>query len=200
MARYFVSPFGALIHPWLTKADTKFNSDGLFHSELHVEGDPAEALKQRITESAQAAFDEEVAKMKPAEAKKWSLYVPFEDLEDEETGESTGTTKFDFKQNAKIKDRETGELKPVSIELRDSKDKPVVGVVVYSGSIGRIMYSIRKIVMTSSKQIGVRLDFSKVQIKELKTGGGGFGAIDDGYVGEGSPGGSQSEEDDGGEY
>ena len=200
MARFHVSPFGALLHPWLTKADTKFNADGLFHSGLLVEGEDAENLKKRITEAAQAAFNEETAKMKPAEAKKWSLYVPFEDLEDDDTGEPTGTTKFDFKQNAKIKDRETGEMKSVKIEIRDSKDKPVTGVVVYGGSIGRIMFSMRKIVMTSSKEIGVRLDFSKVQIKELKTGGGGFGAIDDGYVGEGASGSNEPEDDDGGEY
>jgi hypothetical protein len=181
MARLHVSPFGPLIHPWLTKADTKFNADGLFHTELHADGTDAESLKKRVTEAAQAAFDEETAKMKPGEAKKWSLYVPFEDLTDDETGEPNGTTKFDFKQN-------------------DSQDKPVTGVVIYSGSIGRIMFSMRKIVMTSSKQIGVRLDFSKVQIKELKTGGGGFGAIDDGYVGGGSQSNSEPEEDAGGEY
>lgn len=200
MARFHVSAFGPLIHPWLTKADTKYNADGLFHTELHPEGDEAEAMKKRITEAAQAAFDEETSKMKPGEAKKWSLYVPFEDITDDETGEPTGATKFDFKQNAKIKDRDTGELKPVKIEIRDSQDKPVTGVVIYSGSIGRIMYSMRKIVMTSSKQIGVRLDFSKVQIKELKTGGGGFGAIDDGYVGNDSQSNSEPEDDQGGEY
>lgn len=201
MARYYVSPIGPMIHPWLGKADTKFNADGLFHVDLELDGSDAEDLKARIKEAAQAALDEELAKMKPGEAKKWSLYVPYEAEVDDDTGEETGSTIFNFKQNAKIKDKKTGELKDVKIELRDSQDN-VITAAVYSGSEGRIMFSMRKIIMSSDKKVGVRLDFAKVQITKLVNGGaGGFGAVEGGYVSQGTSSQEpEDQEDDGGEY
>ncbi|MNW14641.1 hypothetical protein D3C71_2129200 [compost metagenome] len=62
----------------------------------------------------------------------------------------------------------------------------------------------RKIIMSSDKKVGVRLDFAKVQITKLVNGGGGgFGAVEGGYVSEGTAsqaGPDESGEDEGGEY
>jgi len=186
MAQYHIGPVGPFTHPWINKADTKFNADGLYTVDQSVTGKPAESLAAKIEGAAQAALNDHTADMKPSEAKKWSLYVPFERVEDDESGEPTGEVIFNFKQNAKIKLRD-GSTKDVKIELRDAKDK-VIDAQVFSGSEGRVLFSMRPIVMTSSKQVGVRLDFAKVQVTKLQQGGGasrGFGEYEGGYVAEG---------------
>lgn len=206
MASYHISPIGELRHPWLNRPDTKFNADGLYHTDHIVSGKTAEDLSAKIEQAAQAALAEHVQEMKPGEAKKWSLYIPFERLEDDE-GSPTGKIAFTYKQNAKIKSKkEPSGFKEVKIELRDSKDN-VIDVNVWDGSEGRIMFTMRPIVMVSSKQAGVRLDFAKVQITKLVQGSGGgrgFGEVEDGYVSEGqeqSFGQSdQGGDDEGGDY
>ena len=177
----FPSPIGTFVHPWITKADTKFNADGLFHSDLDVSAEAASNTMEAIRGAAEAALAEHTDKMSPAQAKKWSVYLPFEELEDEETGEPTGTVRFQFKQNAKIKTRD-GNVKQVSIEVRDGADK-VVSIPVFNGDKGRIMFSMRPIVIAQSMKAGVRLDFYKVQVTEKGSGSSqGFGAVDGAYV------------------
>lgn len=209
MATYHISPLGPFIHPWLNKPDTKYNEDGLFHVDQRLSGDAGEKLAAKIEAAATAALQEHTQEMKPGEAKKWKLYVPFEREEDDETGEPTGDIIFNFKQNAKIKSKkEPSGFKDVKIELRDSKDN-VIDVAVWDGSEGRIMFSMRPIVMVSSKEVGVRLDFAKVQVVKLKQGSGGggrgFGEVEDGFVADegsqsfgGAPEGG--DEDQGGDY
>lgn len=176
---YHISPRLRFEHPWLNRPDTKFNEDGLFHVKGIGAGDQVEKMKAVIQAAAEAALAEHVQEMKPMEAKKWGLYVPMEEVEDD-NGVATGETKFDFKQNAKITLRDK-TTKDIAIELRDAKDN-IVDVPIFGGTEGRIMYTLRPIVMTSSKQVGVRLDFFKVQVIKLaerKGGGAGFGAVDD---------------------
>ena len=188
MASFHISPIGVLNHPWINKPDTKFNADGLFHTEHGVKGKPGEDLAAKIEQAAKAALAEHVQEMKPAEAKKWDLYLPFEREEDDD-GNPTGTIMFSYKQNAKIKSaKEPSGFKDVTIEVRDSKDN-VIDVAIWDGSEGRIMFSMRPIVMVSTRKVGVRLDFAKVQITKLVQGGGssrGFGAVEDGYVADDS--------------
>lgn len=178
---FFVSPFGEFINPWFTKADTKFNADGLFHSELKIPTAGTESFVSRVEAAAGEALAKHVEKMTPGEAKKWKLYSPIKPEEDTE-GNPTGNLLVDFKQNAKI-NLKSGEVKDVKIELRDSKDNIFNGSI-WSGSLGRIMFTMRPIVMTSTKQVGVRLDFFKVQVTKLVKGGSGagFGAVDGGFV------------------
>ncbi|CAH0338385.1 hypothetical protein [Rhizobium sp. CECT 9324] len=206
MAKYHISPVGPLIHPWLNKPDTKFNSDGLFHTDQRLSGDAAEKLAAKIEAACVAALQEHTQEMKPGEAKKWKLYVPFERIEDDETGEPTGDVVFSYKQNAKIPSKkETSGFKDVKIELRDSKDN-VIDVSVWNGSEGRVMFSMRPIVMVSSKEVGVRLDFAKVQITKLASGSGGggrgFGEVEDGFVADGEDQGfgQSADEEQGGDY
>lgn len=209
MAKYHISPLGPFIHPWLNKPDTKFNSDGLFHTDQRLKGDVAEKLAAKIEAASLAALQEHTQEMKPGEAKKWKLYVPFEREEDDD-GNPTGDIIFSYKQNAKIPSKkEPSGYKDVKIELRDSKDN-VIDVAVWNGSEGRVMFSMRPIVMVSSKEVGVRLDFAKVQITKLASGSGGggrgFGEVEDGFVaddedqGFGDAGTQGSDEDQGGEY
>jgi len=186
MAHFDISPVLTLDHCWINKADTKYNAQGLFKTEGIGSGPLVEAMKDNIKAASMAALANETAEMKPAEAKKWSLYVPFEEVEDDD-GNPTGDTRFTFKQNQVIKTKD-GKEKTITIEVRDSADNVVDGVNVFSGTKARIMFSMRPIKMVSTKEVGVRLDFAKVQIVELSKGSGGsmgFGAVDGGFVSSG---------------
>lgn len=212
MTDFHFSPLGTFIHPWFNKADTKFNADGLYHTDLDASGPEAEAVAARIEAASLAYLSEYTQEMTPKDAKKWEVLLPFERLEDD-NGEPTGVIRFTFKQNAKIrvKDKKTGEMvtKDISIELRDSKNE-IINVQVWSGSEGRTLFSMRGIAVASSKKAGVRLDLAKAQITKLaaSTGGGskGFGVVEDGYVGDeagdfgSKPQGDDQVEDQGGDY
>ncbi|KAB2662760.1 hypothetical protein F9K91_21225 [Brucella tritici] len=189
MAAFLFSPVGPFRHPWFNTPDTKFNADGLYHADQILSGKAAEAQARKIEEAAQAALAEYTQEMKPGEAKKWKIYLPFERLEDDETGEPTGEILFTYKQNAKIKTKK-GEIKDITIGIFDSQDNQM-DTPIWNGSEGRVAFTMRPITMVSSKQVGVRLDFAKVQITKLKSGGssgGGFGeTIEGGYVVDDEP-------------
>lgn len=208
MAHFLVSPIGTLVHPWLNAPDTKFNADGLYHTDLDISGPEAEALATKIEAACTAHLQEYVQEMKPGEAKKWTVVLPFERLEDD-NGEPTGVIRLTLKQNAKIKSAKApGGVKEVKIELRDSKDN-VIDVPVWSGSEGRVMFTMRGIEVASTKKAGVRLDLAKVQITKLQKGSGGsrgFGAVEGGYeadasdVGFGSRPQDNAPDETGGDY
>lgn len=200
---YRPSPIGIARYPWLNKPDVKFNADGLFKVELVLSGEEAQAFKALIDKAAEEAHAEYTAEMTAGDRKKWSLYTLYE-VEEDEAGNPTGDIHFHFKQNAVIKLRD-GETKPISIGLYDSRDEPTTAQV-YGGSTIRVLYKTRLIPMTASKQVGVRLDFLKVQVIKLATrdsGQGGFGSVDGGYVDEGDappPSGAGRAPSDSGDY
>lgn len=182
-SRYMISPVGEFEHPWVNKADTKFNADGLFHTKHNVPVQMAQPVMDKIEAAAKAFLAEHTDSMSPGEAKKWGLQLPFEEVLDEETGEPTGDIQFTYKQNAKIKTKDGG-VKHVNIEVRDGEDK-IVTTSVWSGDKGRVMFTMRGIVISSTKKAGIRLDFAKVQITEKGRSGmsdAGFGAVEGGYV------------------
>lgn len=182
---YRLSPFGEAIHPWLNKADTKYNADGLYHTGLKLSGAPAQKFAEEIREASDRYFAELTETMAPAERKKWSVYYPFEELEND-AGDKTGEIVFDFKQNVKIK-LKSGEVKEISLRLQDGAGKDTKKAI-FGGSTIRTMYAPRDVKMTSSKEAGVRLDFCGVQVTKLSEGrssGGGFGAVEGAWTDEG---------------
>jgi hypothetical protein len=181
---YRLSPFGEAVHPWLNKADTKYNADGLFHTGLKLSGPAAQKFAEEIREASDRYFAELTESMTPGERKKWSVYYPFEEQEDDE-GNKTGVIVFDFKQNAKIK-LKSGEVKEISLRLQDGAGKDTKKAI-FGGSTIRTMYAPRDVKMTSSKEAGVRLDFCGVQVTKLAEGrsGGGFGAVEGAWTDEG---------------
>lgn len=205
-SHYKVSPPGEGLHVWVNKPDTKFQADGLYHFKLGVTGDAAQSFKEEIASLADAAFeaatkgkDPETGKprMTPAEAKKWSVYYPFEEEEDED-GNPTGRVWFIFKQNAIIYLKD-GTKKKFAPGVRDAADNAIKDTI-YGGDTIRACWKERVTRMPSSKQIGVRLDFAFVQLlkKGQRSGGGGslgdfkFGAVEGGYVSQ--DGGSEDNE------
>lgn len=187
-SKYYDSPFGIADHPHINKPDTKFNPDNpVFKLGLDVAGEEAEKLASKIDAEAQAAFNAffeegEGKSLTPAERKKFSVYLPYERLEDDE-GNPTGVIRFHFKQNQKLRLRD-GTTKLIQIGLYDAAGNEMDKLVRH-GSEVRLRFSIRPIPMKSLKQVGSRLDFAMVQVRKLAEGGPrGFGAVD-GYVDDG---------------
>lgn len=200
---YYTSPFGLGIYCHLNNPDSKFAPDNpTFKTKLKLDGDVAQSLKAKIDAAVDAAFADFFENGKGAEVpakdrKKWTAYYPYE-VEEDDNGNPTGSILFDFKQNAKIRLKD-GTVKDIQMPIYDSQDNPV-HKLVRTGSIIRVAYSMRTIVLTSLKQVGIRLDFAKVQVKKLAEGGsqGGFGAVEDGYVEDHEGGGFGSGEEAGG--
>ncbi len=180
-SQYKVSPIGTFVHPWVTKPDTKYNADGLYHTGLRVEGPEAEAFKEEVKALSDAFHEEHTKEMKKGERDKWSVYYPFEEEVDDD-GAPTGAVIFQFKQNAIIKLRD-GAKKSVKIGVRNANDQ-ATKENIFGGDKGRVMWSSRGIPISSAKQAGVRLDFAMVQLvaKGERTGGGGFGKVEGGFV------------------
>lgn len=188
-----VTPIGSFRHAWFNRPDTKYKEEGLYHGDLILSGQPAEDLAEKIEAHAKAYFAEKTSKMGKGEAAKWELLLPFERETDDETGEPTGNIIFSFKQNAKIK--VNGETKEVKISLRDAKNQEF-NAPIYSGSEGRVKFSMRGIELAGNKKAGTRLDFGSVQITKLQQGGGGFDEVEGGFTsgGDQSGGSAKGEE------
>jgi hypothetical protein len=179
---YKPSPVGVAIHPWVNKPDTKFNADGVYQTGLAVEGEDAVKFREELDAAAKAAFEEETANMTPVERKKWSVFVPYS-VEEDEDGKPTGRTIFRFRQNAILR-LPDGETKRIRIGIYDSADR-ATEAEVWTGARIRVRYRPRNVKIASTKKAGVRLDFLKVQIVQLadrSASGGGFGAVEGGYV------------------
>jgi hypothetical protein len=177
--QYFTTPIGTFKYPWINRPDTQFNEDGLYHTKLVIKGKAAEVLAAKIEAAAQEALSKFTDEMTPAEAKKWSVFLPYEYEEDEE-GNQTGAIEFSFKQNAKIRLRD-GSAKEINItiDIHDRHDNLVPDTKVFGGFEGRIMFTMRPIKISQAKQGGVRLDFFKVQISKKVRKSRGFGSLAD---------------------
>jgi hypothetical protein len=184
---YYNSPFGIAVHPWINKADTKFNADGVFKLGLALGGEEAVSLKQRIDEEAEAAIErywetKDGSKVLPKDRKHWKAYVPYT-VEEDDAGNPTGFIEFKFKQNQKLKLKD-GSTKVLTISIVDSSGDKKVRKPVYGGTELRVRYTMRDVVIKTDKKIGVQLAFNQVQVRKLAEqtqGGGGFDAVD-GYV------------------
>lgn len=198
---YRISPFGTGIHLHLNKPDDKFGPP-VYKGKLKLEGQAAEDFAAIIDADAKAAFEEyfetgEGKDMTPGQRKKVTLYTPYDREEDDE-GNPTGAILFEFKQNAKIKLKD-GTVKDIPMPIHDSKDV-ATRALVFGGSTIRFMYAPRLIKVPATNQVGVRLDFAKVQVRKLadrSAGGGGFGVDEEGEF-DGGGFGSDPEGDTGG--
>lgn len=205
---YKDSPFGPVDYPHLNRPDDKFNKDNpLYKGAQRLTGEVAEKFAAEIIEASDKALadfleSEEGQKLTPKQRKEFAVYYPFEREEDDE-GEPTGFILFDFKQNSVIRLKD-GTTKEVKIGLYDAAGNEMDKLVRH-GSVVRFRYAMRPITMKSLKQVGVRLDFAMVQVKELAQGGSqkGFDAVDgyeDDGVSTGGAFGSASEGSSDGDY
>lgn len=181
-ANAFETFAGLSLHTWIDRPDTKFNADGLYKTKLI--GDLADpkvaAFKQKVDDAAAAALEDETKDLTPGQKKKWEPYLPYTLETDDTTGEDTGRIIFEFKRNAKVTLRATGEVKELSVAVYDSKGKPVLPPPpIYSGSTIKVVGNFRPIKIAATNKAGVRMDFFAVKVLKMQKGKGDSPFSDD---------------------
>lgn len=154
----FVTHKGTAQYPWLNKADTQFDPEGVFKTNLLVPQDQAKELMDQLKEVAQDEFG------KKANGARMPYKI------DEETGMMAIIAKSKFQP-----------------KFFDSKGQVVTNPPnIFGGSIIKIGGVISPYTVTGNNGISLRL--TKVQIIEpvSQTGSGldGFEAEDDGFIAE----------------
>mgnify|MGYP000678068769 CR=1 FL=1 len=154
----FTTHKGTAQYPWLNKADTQFDSDGVYKTNLLIPKDQAKDLIEKLTEIAKDEFG----------AKASGARMPFK--VDDETGMMSIISKSKFQP-----------------KFFDSKGQVVTNPPpLYGGSIIKIGGVISPYTVTGNNGISLRL--TKVQIIEPVSQVGadseGFEAEDDGFVAE----------------
>jgi hypothetical protein len=203
MAQYKEGPIGPFVHAHVNEPDKGNDKFKPRAPEFKVDqkvslSDPlAAALKEALDRGAEEAmeaykvkvdYDSMKGKARKEIDEEFKLYVPYE-LEEDDDGEPTGNIIFNFRQNQIIKLRDNKGTKTIEIGIYDAEGEEM-DKQVRPGAEGRVMYSIRHIPMPGLKKVGVRLDFSMVQITKLSTSGGSgggskFGSVAGGYVDDG---------------
>ena len=177
------SPIGIAHYPWINKADTKFKEGGIYSVDLVASGPEAVKLKDELQAMLAAELESFTADMTVKDKKSWAVHPPYEVLTDD-ADVATGEIKFSFRQNAKIKAKDSDKVHDIKIQQFDSQGNETKASI-FSGSKLRVMFTTRFIPMQSTKKLVMRLDFSAVQIIELVKGKRpGFDKVEGGYVAE----------------
>ena len=168
------TPVGVAKWAWVSKADTKFNSEGEFKVTLVLDKDAAEPLIETIEKELKEFYSglKAQGKKRIKEASK-----PYgEEVDDE--GDPTGNVEFKFKSKAKFVPR---------IPIFDSVGKPMTGVELWSGS--RIKVNTTLAPYSAGIGEGLAMRLNAVQVIDLVQGSNGsaegYGCgEEDGYVHE----------------
>lgn len=163
-----VTDAGTMIYPHLTKPDTKFNKDGVYHVKLNVaESEKTSALRQAITDGAAKALADakEANKGKKVEkgkkAPKLALCDDMPFTEDED-----GTTTFTFKMIAHGKDKE-GKAFTRKPSIFDAKGTPITKELkIGGGTLSKISFALDPF-YSPQLGAGVTLRLYGVQILKL---------------------------------
>jgi hypothetical protein len=183
------TPVGTARFPWLTAADTKFNVNGEYKTDLVFNSeDELSGIIPALDKMLASFADEQRALLKPADAKKLSV-VPFLHNEEDAEGEETGRVFLRFKLKAlvEMKNGKSFTQKPNGF---DAAGKPLPeNVAVYGGSQIKINFEAAGYYNAKDKAVGLTLRLRAFKVIELSGGTGGasansygFGDAEEGYV------------------
>jgi hypothetical protein len=184
----FVTPAGEAVFPWLTKADTEHDKNGVYHVDLSVPFEEAQPLVAKLEKTLndfiatlplgkQKAFVKRPVYMEELTRPDYpegANAAERKAIRDNWVGEPTGNLLFRCKLKAQFtgSEGETITQAPVVV-MADTGEK--IDVPVYSGSIVRVKGQIVPYTNTATGQAGISLRMKAVQVLELVSGGGGDG-------------------------
>ena len=206
------TPQGIARYPWLNTPDTKFGSPGDYKTGLIM--DPSQAsgydafatkyasFKKRAmadcVEQIQAALDEipDTPQNKAKRAKFSGMISNIDEVfkdpltdEYDDTGNLTGSKILDCKSKAEWKDPKSGNVISFKPEQYDSTGKPMESEVMISGGTVLCMkVTLSNYFIPATGICGIaKPKIHACQVIKLSSSGsagGGFGAVDGGYVSE----------------
>lgn len=167
-----VTPAGIAVYPKLNEPDTKFDPNGTYSVRLKLTDEEAAPLIETIDELIDEAFDAAVAEAKTPAAKKKikRADVPYR-AEENDQGEPTGYTLFNFKRKASGVTKE-GRVWAYACPVFDAKLKPVdlTKVKIGGGSTLVVSYSAAPYNVPAIG-VGASLRLEAVQLLDLKEWG-----------------------------
>ena len=167
----FLTPVGELVFPWVTRADTRYDPDGLFQTKIKMPLENAQDLIARLEKSV----DEFLAQMEPKDAAKYTPAPVFEEEVDEE-GSKTGMVMFKCKLKKKVTPAD-GDAFEQTVRVVMAEDGSAVQAPVYGGTMARIKGQIVPYRVAATKLVGVTLRMRAVQVHELNSGNSDGGAF-----------------------
>lgn len=179
MSKVYTTPKGTAVWPRLDTPDTKFDEDGLYSCKLHVSEGDFKAFEAQLNDEIEAGYKAECAKQ-GKDKLRMAASKPIRITDD-------GDYEIFAKQKAKVHTKSKGVLE-FSITAYDSKGSKIAMPKVGSGSTLKMAVEVNTW-FVPSQGFGYTLRLRAVQVIDLvEFGGGGgfgFGAEEDGYVGEG---------------
>lgn len=178
--KFITTPLGTVQpYAYIQRPDTEYNDRGEYRIKLAIPSDKAQKLIDQIT----AAHEANVESLKNGRFKGKRLKegdMPFY--------EEDGEVIFTFKMYGSFKDKESGEMKGLTLRVYDAAGKRIFDVPnISGGSVGKVEFSMFPYPPSGAVGASVKLQLSKFQLKtlvEYKAGGNDtFGEDDDDMAG-----------------
>jgi len=171
MFEVFTTPVGELVFPWITKADTRYDPDGLFQTKILLPFEGAQELIAKL----EGTLADYVGTLDIKKQKSYTQTPVFQPELDED-GEETGNVLFKAKLKATVTPREGDPFHQTPVVV-DAADGTAVTEPVYGGTMAKLKGQIVPYTNAASQVVGVTLRLRSVQVHELVTGTGGAGAF-----------------------
>ncbi len=167
----FTTPVGELVYPWLTRADTRYDPDGVFQTKLLLPFEGAQELIARL----EGTLGDFIDTLEPKQREKYKPANVFEPEYDEDDAD-TGNVLFRFKlkNNVTTRDNTTFTQTPVLVMADDGSR---VEAPIYGGTMARIKGQIVPYTNAAASSVGITLRLRSVQVHELVSGSGDGGAF-----------------------
>ena len=169
-ARYevFTTPVGLLEFPWITRADTRYDNDGVYQTKIVLPFEDARA--QELIATLSKVRDDFIATLDTVKQQTYRRADVYEEETNEE-GVATGNIKIKAKLKAVVKPREGDPfIQAPTVVYTDDED---AGKPVYAGTLAKLKGQIVPYTNAANKVAGVTLRLRSVQVHELVTGDSG---------------------------
>lgn len=194
----FVTPEAPCLYPFLNRADTKHNKNGVYRVSLVF--DREDAFPKKVEAAAKKAYEEAKKDMKPKDAKKVPFFNPITPIEDDE-GNETGQVKIEFKSYATYVDKKTEEVKPIRLNAFDAAGKPVRKLPrIGNGSVLSVAFRPNPSIVSGTFYYTLYMNaFQLVKLVEYAPDGSSYGFTkkDDGFDADSVNTGDSTEDYDG---
>lgn len=179
MSKIRMQTRGIAVFPFLNKPDTKFDSNGEYHTKVRIDSEAAEKLLEKLTAIQEAEM--EIVKGKRKGKRTTAADLPLQPELDRETGEETGSYLLKVATNATYKSRKTGKIIQKVLPLVDARGKEMSNSIdIWGGSEIVAAYQARP--WSNPKgEVGVKCYLEAVQVIQLSSSSPRFAPVEGGF-------------------